>query len=236
MAVTWKDEDAVRQFVENRRHMPFFEQLFEAAVCLVRDVGREPGHIVDLGCGSGATGGALRMLWPEARLTLADNSPPMLDLARANYGQTEGVRVIDADLGDDGVMRRIVDAPVDVVVSSAAIHHLPRDLQRALYGEIHEALAPGGVFVNIEHTASHCERTERLWWRWFHELVAQSRRADGEDISADEVRREFEPRQEVNVLTPVDEQCAWLREIGYVDVDCVYKVWEMAVFGGYRAE
>ena len=26
----------------------------------------------------------------------------------------------------------------------------------------------------------------------------------------------------------------WLREIGYVDVDCAYRLFELAVFGGYK--
>jgi SAM-dependent methyltransferase len=234
MTVTWKDDDAVRHFVDNRKHLPLFDCLFEAAARLVRDIGREPNHIVDLGCGSGATGGAMRMLWPGARLMLVDNSPAMLDLAREQYSQTDGVTIVDADLGQAGVMQQVTDEPADAIVSSAAIHHLPRDRQRELYGEVFEALAPGGVFVNIEHVASGSKRTERIWWRWFWEKVAASRSAAGEAVTWQDVRDEFEPRQEINILTLVDQQADWLRQIGFVDVDCVFKVYEMAVFGGYR--
>ena len=234
MVVTWKDEDAVQHFVGNRRHLPCFDWLFDAAVALVRDVGHRPGNIVDLGCGSGVTGGAMRVLWPEARLTLVDNSPAMLELARRDYGDAPGVRIIDADLGVPGTMERVSHEPVDVVVSSAAIHHLPRSRQHELYGEILDALEPGGVFVNIEHTASCSDRTERIWWEWLYAKVLESRRAQGDPVSLDAIRREFEARQEINILTPVSEQADWLRQIGFVDVDCVFKVFEMAVFGGYK--
>lgn len=37
-----------------------------------------------------------------------------------------------------------------------------------------------------------------------------------------------------NILAPAYVQCAWLREIGYADVDCFLKVFELAVFGGRR--
>ncbi len=33
----------------------------------------------------------------------------------------------------------------------------------------------------------------------------------------------------------VEEQCAWLRAIGFVEVDCYYKLLGFAVFGGRRA-
>jgi SAM-dependent methyltransferase len=237
MAVTWKDHHAAQHFVDQRRHMPGFDLLFEAAARLVGAArphrGHEPRHIIDLGCGSGALGGALGMLWPAATLTLADNSPPMLDLAAQRHGDAANTRIVEADLNEPGVMERLVDAPVDAVVSSMAIHHLPRARQRALYGEVFDALTSGGVFVNVEHTASACERTERIGWQWFYDRIAHSRRASGEDVTAEDVRREFEPRQEINVLTSVQTQCDWLRAIGYRDVDCVVKVFEMAVFGGY---
>jgi SAM-dependent methyltransferase len=234
MTVSWKDQDAARHFVGNRKHMPGMGELFEAATQLVRDLGRDPDCIVDLGCGSGDTGTALRMLWPSARLRLVDNSPPMLELARERYGRDEAVAIIDADLAEPGVMSAVTPEPVDVVVSSMAIHHLPRPRQRELYREIFEALKPGGVFVNLEHVASATPRLERLFWRWFYERVAASRRAAGESITTEQVRAEFESRQELNVLTPVDQQLTWLREIGFVSVDCVYKVHELAVFGGYK--
>jgi hypothetical protein len=37
------------------------------------------------------------------------------------------------------------------------------------------------------------------------------------------------------ILAPVDLQCAWLRLIGFQDVDCFFKVFELALFGGRKA-
>jgi tRNA (cmo5U34)-methyltransferase len=42
------------------------------------------------------------------------------------------------------------------------------------------------------------------------------------------------PDKDANILAPVEEQCAWLRDIGFTDVDCYLKVFELAVFGGRR--
>jgi hypothetical protein len=32
----------------------------------------------------------------------------------------------------------------------------------------------------------------------------------------------------------VEEQCRWLKEIGFVEVDCWFKVLELALFGGRK--
>jgi tRNA (cmo5U34)-methyltransferase len=52
----------------------------------------------------------------------------------------------------------------------------------------------------------------------------------------EEVADEFvhRPDKQANILAPVEHQCAWLHEIGYVDVDCHFKSFELAVFGGRR--
>ena len=42
------------------------------------------------------------------------------------------------------------------------------------------------------------------------------------------------PDKAANILAPVETQCAWLREIGFTDVDCCLKIFELAVFGGRK--
>jgi len=42
------------------------------------------------------------------------------------------------------------------------------------------------------------------------------------------------PDKDANILLSVDTQCKWLREIGYEDVDCYFRIYELAVFGGRR--
>jgi hypothetical protein len=69
--------------------------------------------------------------------------------------------------------------------------------------------------------------TEHLWRR---------RRECGEEVSLEEVRRAFleRPDRADNILAGVEEQCRWLRAIGFADVDCFWKYFELAVFGGFR--
>ena len=52
-----------------------------------------------------------------------------------------------------------------------------------------------------------------------------------------EVAMQFHGREDkqANILAPVETQCDWLRDIGYLDVDCFFKLFELAVFGGRRA-
>ncbi len=102
--------------------------------------------------------------------------------------------------------------PFDAVISNFAIHHVAHLRKRALYREIFELLMPNGVFCNREHVASISPR-----------LHAEFLRA----ISC----AEEDPS---NKLLDVETQLAWLREIGFVDVDCHWKWRELALLVGVK--
>jgi SAM-dependent methyltransferase len=133
--------------------------------------------------------------------------------------------------------RRELEGPFDLVISGFAIHHVTDPRKRALYGEIHDLLAPGGLFLNLEHVASATARVESMWDEAVVDHQHAARRAGGEEVTRDQVRAEYRTRPDrlANILAPVDLQMHWLRELGFVDVDCFWKYFELALFGGFRA-
>ena len=60
---------------------------------------------------------------------------------------------------------------------------------------------------------------------------------DGEGQTRDQVAAAYHSREDkqANILAPVESQCEWLREIGFDDVDCYFRIFELAVFGGRAA-
>ncbi len=93
-----------------------------------------PGGVVDLGCGDGAVGPALRQVYPDRVLTGVDVSPAMLDQARG-YD-----RKVLADIADWAP-----DAPPALIFSNAALHWLPD--HATLMARLAGFLAPGGVLA-----------------------------------------------------------------------------------------
>jgi SAM-dependent methyltransferase len=127
-------------------------------------------------------------------------------------------------------------APLDAIVSGYAIHHLPHARKRKLYAEVFDLLAPGGMFVNIEHVASASPWLEALSDDGMVDALHAFHSRRGMGKSRAQVADEFvhRPDKAANILAPVEVQCAWLREIGFQDVDVYFKVFELAVFGGRR--
>jgi trans-aconitate methyltransferase len=237
----WKRDSLVRTYLEGiRGGIPFGAEQIEMMLRVIEACGMGVRHFADLGCGGGALTQALLARYPEAHATLVDFSEPMLATARAQLAtHRPAPHFAVADLATpawrDAINGR---PPFDCVVSGYAIHHLPDARKRALYGEILELLTPGGMFINIEHVASRTPWIESVSdglmidsLFMFH--AQQAGEKTREQVTAEYVHR---PDKAANILVPVEVQCEWLRALGYKDVDCYFKVFELAVFGGRRPQ
>lgn len=182
----------------------------EGEAVLLEFIPQKVGRILDLGTGDGRLLALLRIDRRESEGIALDFSPTMLAAARDRFRDDNKVQVLDHNL----------DEPLpalgqfDVIVSSFAIHHCTDERKRTLYAEIFAALAPGGVFCNLEHVAPP---TDGLHQRFLRRLGLTE--AD-EDPS--------------NKLVDVETQLRWLREIGFLNVDCHWKWLELALLGGTK--
>lgn len=237
-ASIWQNRDVALAFLDERSlALPYRAEQLEVLLRLLRHATMPIRHVLDLGCGDGVILAAVLHAFPEATGVGLDFSAPMLERARerlAEFG--DRVQLVTADLGDAS-WRAQLASPFDAIVSGFAIHHLAHERKRELYSEIHDALAPGGVFVNCEHVASPNAELEALFDEANAEHLLKQRCARGEDVTFEQVHHEYltRPDRAANILELVELQCTWLREIGYDNVDCFWKWYELALFGGYKA-
>jgi len=125
---------------------------------------------------------------------------------------------------------------VDVVLSGLAIHHLKNGRKYELFEEIHDVLKPGGIFVNLEHVKSESAFGNSLFDELMVDTLYARLKDDGKEKSKAELMKAHlvRPDQYENILISVGVQCEWLREIGFKDVDCFFKCFELAIYGGIK--
>ena len=203
----WTSSEHVSDYLERADQI---SHRTEGEAALLEFIPASTRRILDLGTGDGRLLAIVRRQHPQAAAVAVDFSPAMLEAARKKFAGDERIRVVDHNM--DSPLPRL--AKFDAVISSFAIHHLVHERKRALYAEIYGLLNAGGVFCNLEHVASP---TERLHEEFLHRIGFT---VQTEDPS--------------NKLLDVETQLGWLREIGFIDVDCQWKWRELALLAGTR--
>lgn len=235
----WKDEKTSAEYLARVKDaIPLAKEQMDVALRVIRAAKPSPATGLDLGCGDGRLGKAVMEAFPGMEFAFVDFSQKMIDAAKLNLaGAEDRTSFVTADFGASGWTQGVRDkAPFDVIVSGFAIHHLPDDGKKRVYRGIFDLLSPGGVFLNFEHISSATPWVEERFDEFMIDSIHDRCRQRGEGATREEIRAGYEIRtdKEVNILAPVRVQNDWLREIGFVDVDCFFRVFEIAVFGGKR--
>ncbi len=233
----WKDASVAANYGSSRSAIPFVDMHFEIMHRLLNESGIEVGNLLDLGAGDGLASAEVMKHQPVQSVTLTDFSDPFLDAARERFADSDlDVEFVAGDFREND-WHPAVEArgPFDMVVSRFAIHHIPDEMKKSLYGKVLEWLKPGGMFVQIEHTASASPLYNAAYDRMMVEHLTAAR---GDDADFDEVFASYRNRADggANILAPVWDQVEWLRDLGFVDVDCAFKCFELAVFAGRKPE
>lgn len=234
----WKLPAIVNRFLSYRAAIPMAQEQIGVMMSILKTRARPVENFMDLGCGDGILGGALLGEYPSARGVLVDFSEPMLEQARAQFKEyADQLRFENLDYGDPAWMDRIQDfGPFDAIVSGYSIHHQPDARKRQVYEEIYSLLTPGGWFINIEHVASAAQLNIDLFEDHYITVRYAIEQREGGPRTFDQLAEEYKnrPDKAANLLAPTELQCDWLRESGYEEVDCYFRIYELAVFGGRK--
>ena len=121
-------------------YTPIYQRL-QDELAAAATVDLRPTRVLDLGTGTGETARRVLELHPDAQLIGVDDSADMLGHA-LHVLPHERVRLqvgrIEAELPP---------GPFDLVTSALCVHHLDGPAKAALFGRVHDVLAPGGRVV-----------------------------------------------------------------------------------------
>jgi SAM-dependent methyltransferase len=234
----WKLPDIVNRFLSYRAAIPLAQEQIGVMMSILKTSEAPIESFLDLGCGDGILGAAILGEYRAARGVLADFSEPMLEQAREQLKEYSDQLVFERlDYGNpDWVKRMQSYSPFDAVVSGYSIHHQPDDRKRQVYEEIFSLLSAGGWFVNIEHVSSAAQLNIDLFENHYIAARYSIEKQQGGPRSFEQLAAEYKnrPDKAANILAPVELQCDWLREIGYEEVDCYFRIYELAVFAGRK--
>jgi SAM-dependent methyltransferase len=236
----WKLPAIVNRYLSYRAAIPLAQEQIGVMMAILKTRETPVASFLDLGCGDGILGATILGEYPNARGVPADFSEPMLEQAREQLREyADQLDFANVDYGNPAWTNRMrAYGPFDAIVSGYSIHHQPDARKRELYGEIFSLLNPGGWFINIEHVSSAAQLNIDLFENHYVTARYAIEQSNSGIRTFDDLAEEYKnrPDKAANILAPVELQCDWLREIGYEEVDCYFRIYELAVFAGRKPE
>ncbi|MDD1771972.1 MAG: class I SAM-dependent methyltransferase [Methanomassiliicoccales archaeon] len=232
----WTDGDFVDGFLDAvDLKIPQRQRMFDLAASYYRHFlsGKKGNSIMDLGCGDGVLTRRLLDVDGTISAVLVDASPEMIEKARKKLSNHERVKYVNTSF-EEMIRTDARMGPFDLVISSLAIHHLTLKDKRRMFQLIYRNLGPGGHFVNIDTMLPPTESLEN----WYLELWEEWMRRRCDDAQFTEGMALMNGHHQVEAhhacLDTLTDQLALLKDVGFTDVDVVFKDGIYTIYCGRR--
>ena len=147
-------------------HMARWDEAYQA---MAKRIPENCGSLLDLSCGTGLELDDILKRFPSLRVTGIDLCEPMLAVLRQKHpSELLTLRCEDyfeAELGTKAY---------DAAISFESLHHFQPAKKEGLFRKLHQALKPGGLYLECDYIAC-CAEEETL----LREVCAQKRARDG---------------------------------------------------------
>jgi len=213
-----KKYDSQRQYL-----IPCFDDFYKSCLPLIKSVANAK-TVLDIGAGTGLFSQFVYQRNPHLHFTLADISGPMLSVAKNRFESLKNFDYIELDFSSQDIPGKY-----DIIISGLAIHHLYDADKKKVYKNIYNALNDGGIFINADQVTSRSMLFDSLFKYQWRETVSNS------NLDREALIQAFE-RVKLDKLAPLAAQMKMLEDVGFIEVDCVYKNMSFAVFGGFKDE
>jgi len=206
--------------------LPNFHDLFQTAKDIIPFSPDAVMDVLDLGAGTGLFSQHVLERFPQARFVLVDVADKMMDVARQRFeGHAAQFRYLSCDYRE-----METDLKFDLVISSLSIHHLSDDEKQALFKNVFHWLRKPGVFINVDQVRGETEYIRSLYWNHWMEQLRQRQAPE------DRIQEGIQRRTTYDREATLADQLTWLRDSGFVNVDCVYKNYFVAVMFATKAD
>jgi tRNA (cmo5U34)-methyltransferase len=193
-----------------RRAVPRYEEM---TARLLDYLPPHASSILELGCGTGNLTLRLAKKYPDAKLTLVDAAPPMLEVARARLGSRAATFAASTFETMD-----FEPASFDLVTSTISLHHVRE--KAPLYRAVRRTIRPGGTFRFADQMAGGTRGNHLInWTRWLEFC-----REPGNCTEA-EIASLLDHAAAHDHYTAVGEHFRLLEQAGFKNPDCVWRNW-----------
>ncbi|MDD3053793.1 MAG: class I SAM-dependent methyltransferase [Endomicrobiaceae bacterium] len=225
--------DNVKEHFENEAEIfdniiikiiPYYIEMIDALLSAISFDKTQKINVLDLGCGTGNLSKRILDKYTNANIVCVDISQNMINIARQKLADYKNVEFVVGDIEEIEFKDKY-----DLVVSSLVLHHLVTDdRKKNFYKRIFNMLNENGIFVNADvviGTSKFLQDINISSWIKYMQKSCSDEEIFSKWLKAYE--QEDRPSKLIH-------QIEWLKEIGFHNVDIIWKYYNFAVFTGIK--
>jgi len=206
------------------RIIPYYDQMIKALIDSIHFEPFDAIRIIDLGCGTGTVAKLLGDKFPNSKIVCLDIASKMIEIARYKFSDRKNTEFIVGDFSTVDFKE-----PFDVVVSSLALHHIQTDEEKKeFYTKIYTLLTNSGQFLNADVVLASTDYQQNVNMNRWIDYMSKS-------VPMDEIKQRWLPaHKREDRPSKLIDQLKWLDEIGFKNVDVIWKYFNFSVYGGIK--
>lgn len=243
----WQEEDSTVFLDTAEIFVPGRAEQIATLVGLTPADANEAFTAVELAAGDGMLAQTMLEAFPRCRYLALDGSEVMREKLRerlASFGGRVTIGHFDLAAQD---WRDALPTPLRLVVSSLCVHHLTGAEKQALFADMRAHLEPSGALLLADIIEPASRQVADLFARQYDDVVRlQSLQRLGDLSGYEEFQRshwnyflhdyDLPAEETIDHPSGLREQLAWMRDTGFIDVDCFWMQAGHAVYGGWKPQ
>ncbi|KNF07201.1 methyltransferase, type 12 [Gottschalkia purinilytica] len=204
--------------------IPCYEQMIHSMVSVIPFDQNDSIKVIDLGAGTGNVSKVIKDKFKNAKITCLDISRNMTEMAKLKLYGYSGVKYEIEDFYSYNFKEKY-----NVIVSSLSLHHLATDDDKKnFFKKIYDSLYDEGVFYNLDLVLGSNNIIQDLYISKWKAFMCKS--INYEEVNNRWMRKYYEEDSPSKLI----DQVHWMENIGFKNVDILFKYFNYAVYGGMK--
>jgi len=207
--------------------IPFYKETYDILISAVPFKNSENIRILDLGCGTGTLAKRLKQNFPLSKITCLDFSANMLEVAKSKLNKyKDDIEFLAGDFN-----KISSEEKYDVIVSSFALHHISTDKEKIrTYKNIYRSLTNNGVFLTADIVLGAGDHIKDLYFEKWQNFMKKN-------FSEQIIKKGLVSKYQADDNpSPMIKHLNWLQNVGFNEVETIWKYFNFAVWGGRKLE
>lgn len=193
-----------------KRTLPFYEEMYQQIVDIVRVLDMQSLQWLDVGCGTGKMAGTALDNFDIKNMVCIDVEQEMLQKAERMYSN-EKVDFLQCD-----VKELSYQGEFDIVTAVQVNHYFKKQERITAVKKCYDALKDTGVYISFENFAPNSEDGKRMYLeRWKQYQIVNGKSEEEAALHIRRYGRDYFP-------IPISEQIRILKECGFSMVEILW--------------